>query len=201
VRRPQTRHGLPCHGLRPRCPPIREQTCAAARTSGLEAQKNQDDRHNPGAQHQESHCSNANQHWFHCAEARHARKPLSVDLGLNRNHVENVVRRKAFSCAARFRTGERAMPDMSQSNRRPRTVGTYYSVAPRCGSACRCRPQRSGVRWQISPCRPCRKLVGEHVAGILQPYANAYSIEPSFVCSQLLRTALCGAGLFAWSKF
>ena len=64
----------------PRCPPIREQACAAARTSGLEAQKNQGDRHNPGAQHQESHCSNANQHWFHCAEARHARKPLSVDL-------------------------------------------------------------------------------------------------------------------------
>ena len=38
-------------------------------------------------------------------------------------------------------------------------------------------------------------------SGILQPYANAYSIEPSFVCSQTVQVAMCGAGLFARSKF
>ena len=45
------------------------------------------------------------------------------------------------------------------------------------------------------------RTVGEDVGGILQHYANAYSIEPSFVCSQAVQVALCGAGLLARCKF
>ena len=41
--------------------------------------------------------------------------------------------------------------------------------------------------------RPCRYLSASTLAASFSYYANAYSIEPSFVCSQAVQVALCGA--------
>ena len=92
------------------------------------------------------------------------------------------------------------MPDMSQSSpARAQSEPTTRSCldVDALAAVARSVPAFDGNFAMPSLSR----TVGEHVVGILQPYANAYSIEPSFVCSQAVQVALCGAELLARCKF
>lgn len=49
-----------------------------ARIAGALSAEQPGGQHGPGAQHQEGHCSHANDHRFNCAQVRHARWPLGA---------------------------------------------------------------------------------------------------------------------------
>ena len=127
-----------CVTVRSPLPPIRAQTCAATRTSGLETLNDQGDHHNPGAQHQEGHYD-----MVPLCEARQRDSPLRVSPLLHRNHVENVV---AF--LMRPLSSEQASEQRRTYSTQPppRTVEAYYRSSLNVGVLAAPAPHRARTR-------------------------------------------------------
>jgi len=126
------------------------------------------------AQHGKGHCSNANDHWFHCAEARHARELLWVDV---RHYIETTSkmlsrRRALFRPCGCVRPRLPAVIRCSNITRPPtRAASLRRDPASRCPARFRAttclplegwrgvvdrRPQRPSVRT-VRPCADSKR--------------------------------------------